>query len=226
MVPPPIFEIELEENSFILDDFEDLSRDSRDEDDDDDPSLSLSLLELEILLKFLLCFSLSLYALEPLDELFDVKVEELVPAPLPKAFPLLIVTLLVDTPLPFPPPTAALLPTPLLLPPLPLVEANPCDAATPPPARIADVEDKPAVEDELNCFMAVDDFRCFVDETLDEVDDAFILVIILMLVAEVEDDVAFTVESISFSGEEPESEEVSWVMGLYGGIVLTLPPFF
>lgn len=50
------------------------------------------------------------------------------------------------------------------------------------------------------------------------------LLVILMLVADVEAE--FIVESISFSGDEHESEEVSCCMGLYGGIVLTLPPFF
>lgn len=51
-----------------------------------------------------------------------------------------------------------------------------------------------------------------------------VLLVILMLVADVEAE--FMVESISFSGDEHESEEVSCCMGLYGGIVLTLPPFF
>lgn len=51
-----------------------------------------------------------------------------------------------------------------------------------------------------------------------------VLLVILMLVADVEAE--FIVESISFSGDEHESEEVSCCMGLYGGIVLTLPPFF
>lgn len=51
-----------------------------------------------------------------------------------------------------------------------------------------------------------------------------LLLVILMLVAEVAEE--FMVESISFSGDEQESEEVSCWMGLYGGMVLTLPPFF
>lgn len=51
-----------------------------------------------------------------------------------------------------------------------------------------------------------------------------VLLVILMLVADVEAE--FMVESISFSGDEHESEEVSCCMGLYGGIGLTLPPFF
>lgn len=46
------------ENSLFLDDFEDLSRESRDDDDDDEPSLSL--LELDVLFIFLLCLSFSL----------------------------------------------------------------------------------------------------------------------------------------------------------------------
>lgn len=66
------------------------------------------------------------------------------------------------------------------------------------------------LEDE-DCLVAFEDFRCF-DE--DDDDEDVKLVVILMLVAEVEEAVVLMVLSISFSGEEPESEEVSWAMGL------------
>lgn len=73
-----------------------------------------------------------------------------------------------------------------------------------------------------DCLVACEDLRCF---DVDDDDDRFV-VVILMLVAEVDNAVVLMVESISFSGEEPESDEVSWAMGLYGGMVFTLPPFF
>lgn len=65
------------------------------------------------------------------------------------------------------------------------------------------------LDDDEDCLVAFEDFRCFDDE-----DDDVRLVVILMLVADVEDAVVLMVESISFSGEDPESEEVSWAMGL------------
>lgn len=58
----------------------------------------------------------------------------------------------------------------------------------------------------------------FVTEILDEFDEdvvAFVMAAFAILVA------------LSFSGDDGESlEPVSWVIGLYGGIVLTFPPFF
>lgn len=72
------------------------------------------------------------------------------------------------------------------------------------PAKALELEDE-------DCLVAFEDFRCF-DE--DDDDEDVKLVVILMLVAEVEEAVVLMVLSISFSGEEPESEEVSWAMGL------------
>lgn len=77
--------------------------------------------------------------------------------------------------------------------------------------------------DEDVCFVAFEDLRCFDDVDDDDVDkvdnaaddvgaDKF--VVILMLVADVDEAIALIVESISFSGDDPESEDVSWAMGL------------
>ena len=85
-----------------------------------------------------------------------------------------------------------------------------------PPECVRPTAAKAAVA-ELDCLEAFD-LRCLVEDTVvDDEDDelaAFMCVVILMLVADVDDAVAFMVESISFSDDDPESEEVSWVMGL------------
>lgn len=61
------------------------------------------------------------------------------------------------------------------------------------------------LDDANDCLVACEDFRCF---DADEDDVRF--VVILMLVADVDDAVVLAVvESTSFSGDEPESEEVS-----------------
>lgn len=66
-------------------------------------------------------------------------------------------------------------------------------------------------DDDDDCLVAFEDFLCLDD---DDEDEEAIFVVILMLVAEVDEAVALMVESISFSGDEPESDDVSWLMGL------------
>lgn len=68
---------------------------------------------------------------------------------------------------------------------------------------------------DVDCLVAFEDLRCFDDDEDDDDDNVGVtLVVILMLVADVEEAIALTVESISFSGDDPESEDVSWLMGL------------
>lgn len=63
-------------------------------------------------------------------------------------------------------------------------------------------------DDDDDCLVAFEDLRCFDDDDDDDAGAKFV-VVILMLVADVEEAVALIVESISFSGDEPESEDVS-----------------
>ena len=85
----------------------------------------------------------------------------------------------------------------------------------PPPACVRPTAAKAAAVELDDCppFDAFD-FRCLLDETAeDEADDELVLapklVVILMLVADVDEAVAFIVESISFSDDDPESDESS-----------------
>lgn len=67
---------------------------------------------------------------------------------------------------------------------------------------------------EFEFFDALLDLRCFDGGSVVCRDDE-------------DDDEAFDKASVSFSGDEGASLECSaWLMGLYGGIGLTLPPFF
>lgn len=108
--------------------------------------------------------------------------------------------------------------------------------------------DGPEVDEEpVELFEALEDFRCFEEEEEEDVeadvDDGppssppgirlfdFMLPLVPLLLLP---PMALPLEcccpdggSSSFSGEDGASLEfVSWFTGLYGGIVLTLPPFF
>lgn len=115
-----------------------------------------------------------------------------------------------------------------------------------PPALLIIPPDGPEVDEEpAELFEALEDFRCFEEEEEDEADvdddppsslpgirlfDFMLPLLPLLLLPPM----AFTLEcccpdggSSSFSGDDgPSLEFVSWLIGLYGGIVLTLPPFF
>lgn len=133
------------------------------------------------------------------------------PAPPPIALPLPIDELLADKlPLllelfePTPIPARFILPEPVLE----FEKLLPCKLLANPLEEVAAAAALDDEDDEFDCFEAVDDLRCLV------VDAAFILVVILMLVAEVDEAVAFMPESSSFSGDKLESDDVSCVMGL------------
>lgn len=92
---------------------------------------------------------------------------------------------------------------------------------------------------DVDCLLFALDLRCLVfvwvttDEEEDEEDDVEAATFNVCVNFNVEskaadDDVAFAFKepSISFSGDEAESEDASWLIGLYGGIVFTLPLFF
>lgn len=206
-----------------LDDFELLSRceDEDDDDEDEEGSLSWPLFVPETLFTFLLYLSFSLVL--PLEE--DVLVLLLLPG---------IVLLPV-------------LPEPI--PDMPddeedidwlFVPMEPLPPLTIPPDG-PEVDEVPA-----ELFEALEDFRCLEeeeDEDEADIDDDppssppgkrlfdFMVALLLLLLFP---PIALPLEcccpdggSSSFSGDDgPSLEFVSWFIGLYGGIVLTLPPFF
>lgn len=203
-----------------LDDLELLSRceDEDDDDEDEEGSLSWPLFVPETLFTFLLYLSFSLVL--PLEE--DALVLLLLPG---------IVLL-------------PILPEPI--PDMPEVEEDVDWLFAPiellPPLTIP--PDGPEVDEEpAEPFEALEDFLCFEEEDEADVDDDppssppgirlfdFMLPLLPLLLFP---PIALPLEcccpeggSSSFSGDEGASLEfVSWFIGLYGGIVLTLPPFF
>lgn len=207
-----------------FDDLELLSRceDEEEDDEDDDGSLSWPLFVPETLFTFLLYLSLSLVL--PLDE--DALVLLLLPG--------IVLLPALPEPIPVMPEDAEdvdwLFAPRELLPPV-----------TIPPKVGPEVDEEPA-----ELFEALEDLRCFEEEEDEEAaadDDPpssppgirlldFMLPLPLLLLPPM----ALPLEccccpddagSSSFSGDDgPSLEFVSWLIGLYGGIVLTLPPFF
>lgn len=95
-------------------------------------------------------------------------------------------------------------------------------------------EDDVAVE-LVELFEALDDFLCFDDDDAEEEPPwssgrrllDFIPLFPLPLILPPAGCCCVGGGSSSFSGDDgPSLELVSWLIGLYGGIVLTLPPFF
>lgn len=207
-----------------LDDLELLSRceDEFDDDEDDDGSLSWPLFVPETLFTFLLYLSFSL--LLPLEEDALVLLLLLLPG--------IVLLLVLPEPIPDKPEDEEDVDW-LFVP------MEPLPPLTIPPDG-PDVEEEPA-----ELLEALEDLRCFEEEEDDEAEvdedppssppgirllDFMLLLLLLLLLPPM----ALPLEcccpvdgSSSFSGEDgPSLEFVSWLIGLYGGIVLTLPPFF
>lgn len=199
-------------------DFDDLEllslcEDEDDEDEDDDGSLSWPLLVPETLFRFLLYLSFSLVLL--LEE-EDALVLLLLPG----------IVLLPTLPEPIPDiPEDDEVVDWLFIPmePLPPLKIPPGGPAT---------EEEPA-----ELFEALEDFRCFEEDDDDDpprsppgmrlLDFMFPLPPLLPPMALPLECGCPEGGSSSFSGDDGASLEfVSWLIGLYGGIVFTLPPFF
>lgn len=211
LVPPPL----------DLDDLELLSRceDEDEDDEDEEGSLSWPLFVPETLFTFLLYLSFSLVL--PLEE--DALVLLLLPG---------IVLL------------------PVLPEPIPDIPEDEEDVdwlfvpREPLPPLIIPPEGPERDDEPAELFEALEDFRCFEEEDEADVDEDpassppgirlfdFMLPLLPLLLLP---PMALPLEcccpddggSSSFSGDDgPSLEFVSWLIGLYGGIVLTLPPFF
>lgn len=211
LVPPPL----------DLDDLELLSRceDEDEDDEDEEGSLSWPLFVPETLFTFLLYLSFSLVL--PLEE--DALVLLLLPG---------IVLL------------------PVLPEPIPDIPEDDEDVdwlfvpRGPLPPLIIPPEGPERDDEPAELFEALEDFRCFEEEDEADVDEDpassppgirlfdFMLPLPPLLLLP---PMALPLEcccpddggSSSFSGDDgPSLEFVSWLIGLYGGIVLTLPPFF
>lgn len=211
LVPPPL----------DLDDLELLSRCEDDDEDDEDEegSLSWPLFVPETLFTFLLYLSFSLVL--PLEE--DALVLLLLPG---------IVLL------------------PVFPEPIPDIPEDDEDVdwlfvpREPLPPLIIPPEGPERDDEPAELFEALEDFRCFEEEDEADVDEDpassppgirlfdFMLPLLPLLLLP---PMALPLEccctddggSSSFSGDDgPSLEFVSWLIGLYGGIVLTLPPFF